>query len=69
MKASGVTAAWQPLFSRIADGVQSEDDEQQLLDLLGHSPEARREFREFMALHSALQWDYPPPPRVLGIFL
>ena len=31
MKASGVTAAWQPLFSRIADGVQSEDDEQQLL--------------------------------------
>ena len=58
MKASGVTAAWQPLFSRIADGVQSEDDEQQLLDLLGRSPEARREFREFMALHSALQWDY-----------
>ena len=58
MKASGVTAAWQPLFSRIADGVQSEDDEQQLLDMLGRSREARREFREFMALHSALQWDY-----------
>ena len=58
MKASGVTAAWQPLFNRIADGVQSEDDAQQLLDLLGRSPEARREFREFMALHSALQWDY-----------
>ena len=58
MKASGVTAAWQPLFNRIADGVQSEDDEQQLLDLLGRRPEARREFREFMALHSALQWDY-----------
>jgi len=58
MKASGVTAAWQPLFSRIADGVQSAGDEQQLLDLLGRSPEARREFREFMALHSALQWDY-----------
>jgi hypothetical protein len=58
MKASGVTAAWQPLFSRIADGVQSEGDEQQLLNLLGRSPEARREFREFMALHSALQWDY-----------
>jgi hypothetical protein len=58
MKASGVTAAWHPLFNRIADGVQSEGDEQQLLDLLGRSPEARREFREFMALHSALQWDY-----------
>jgi hypothetical protein len=58
MKASGVKAAWQPLFNRIADGVQSEGDEQHLLDLLGRSPEARREFREFMALHSALQWDY-----------
>ena len=58
MKASGVTAAWQPLFNRIADGVQSEGDEQQLLDLLGGNHEARREFREFMALHSALQWDY-----------
>ena len=58
MKASGITAVWQPLFNRIADGVQSEDDEQQLLELLDRSPEARREFREFMALHSALQWDY-----------
>ena len=58
MKASGVTAAWQPLVNRIADGVQSEGDEQQLLDLLGGNHEARREFREFMALHSALQWDY-----------
>jgi len=58
MKATGITASWQGLFNRIADGVQSEGEEQQLLDLLGHSPEARREFREFMALHSALQWDY-----------
>ena len=58
MTASGITAAWQSLFNRIADGVQSEGDEQQMLDLLGRSPEARREFREFMALHSALQWDY-----------
>ena len=48
MTAPGITAAWQALFNRIADGVQSEDDERQLLELLGRSPEARREFREFI---------------------
>ena len=37
MTASGITAAWQSLFNRIADGVQSEGDEQQMLDLLVES--------------------------------
>jgi len=58
MTDSGITTAWQALFNRIADGMQSEDDEQRLLDLLGRSPEARREFRNFIALHSVLQWDF-----------
>ncbi|MEI6541681.1 MAG: hypothetical protein WCO86_19480, partial [Planctomycetota bacterium] len=46
------------LLNRCADGIASEADEQQLGDLLRSNPEARRTFREFMALHSVLQWNY-----------
>ena len=46
------------LFNRCADGIASEADEQQLGDLLRSNPETRRAFREFMALHTVLQWNY-----------
>jgi len=55
------------LFNRLADGIASEADEQLLGELLRASPETRRAYQEFMALHSALHWDYvataaPEPP-------
>ena len=55
------------LFNRLADGIASEADERLLGDLLRASPEARRAYREFMTLQSALHWDYvataaPEPP-------
>jgi ferric-dicitrate binding protein FerR (iron transport regulator) len=57
------------LFNRLADGLTSEEDERRLAELLRSNPEVRRAYREFMALHSALHWDYaaaalpePPPP-------
>ncbi|MCE9533860.1 MAG: FecR domain-containing protein [Planctomycetes bacterium] len=46
------------LFNRLADGIATEADEQRLGELLRNSPETRRACREFMALHSALHWDY-----------
>ena len=46
------------LFNRLADGIASEADERRLGEMLRTSPEARRAYREFMALHSALHWDY-----------
>ncbi len=58
------------LFNRLADGLASEADERTLAELLRVSSEARRAYREFIALHSALHWDYvaaagpelSPPP-------
>ncbi|MBM3984057.1 MAG: hypothetical protein FJ304_28080, partial [Planctomycetes bacterium] len=59
----------QDLFNRLADGLAPEEDERRLVELLRSDPEARRAYREFVALHSALHWDYaaaalpePPPP-------
>ncbi len=60
------------LFNRLADGLASEADERTLTELLRSSPEVRRAYREFMALHSGLHWDYvaaagpevPQPPTV-----
>ena len=52
------TADLEGLFNRLADGIASEADEQLLGELLRASPQTRREYREFMALHSALHWDY-----------
>ena len=49
---------YEGLFNRLADGFSSETDERTLTELLRVSPEARRAFREFTALHSALHWDY-----------
>lgn len=46
------------LFNRIADGIASEADEARLAELLRGCEEARRSYREFMSLHSALHWDY-----------
>jgi hypothetical protein len=46
------------LFNRVADGLASEADEQRLGELLRCSAETRRACRQFMALHSALHWDY-----------
>ena len=46
------------LFNRLADGIASAADEQRLGELLRASPAARRAYREFMALHAGLHWDY-----------
>ena len=65
-----IDADLEGLFNRLADGLASEADERTLAELLRVSAEARRAYREFMALHSALHWDYvaaagpellPPP--------
>jgi len=45
------------LFDRVADGIQTEAEECQLLELLRENAEARRQYRAFMELHSALHWD------------
>lgn len=62
-----VDADLEALLNRIADGLASEADEQHLGELLRASPETRRAYRQFMAMHSALHWDYvatvaPEPP-------
>ena len=46
------------LFNRLADGIASEADKENLGTLLRSRPQARRAYREFMAMHSALHWDY-----------
>jgi len=46
------------LFNRIADGLASEADIQLLGNLLRSSPELRRTYRQFMDMHSVLQWNY-----------
>ena len=56
------------LFSRVADGVQSEDDERRLVALLKTDAAAREAFQRVMELHSTLHWMYvtaaiPPRPR------
>jgi ferric-dicitrate binding protein FerR (iron transport regulator) len=68
-------AELEALFNRLADGIASEADEQGLGELLRSGPEARKAYREFMALHSALHWDYvaaaspePPSPKSAGMF-
>jgi ferric-dicitrate binding protein FerR (iron transport regulator) len=53
-----IDAHLEALFNRLVDGIASEADEQQLGGLLRSNPEARRAYREFMGLHSALHWDF-----------
>lgn len=58
------------LFNRLADGLATDADERALAAALRARPEARQAYREFMALHSALHWDYlaaapePSPPQI-----
>ena len=46
------------LFSRVADGIQSEVDEETLFTLLAENPLVAEEFQKFMALHAELHWRY-----------
>jgi len=46
------------LLNRIVDGLATEDDELRLAEWLRSGSEARKVYRQFMALHSALHWDY-----------
>ncbi|GDY22890.1 hypothetical protein LBMAG56_42370 [Verrucomicrobiota bacterium] len=46
------------VLNRLADGIATDADEQQLGEWLRSGPGARKMYREFMALHSALHWDY-----------
>ena len=58
------------LFNRLVDGFASDADECALVKLLQGSTDVRGAYREFMALHSSLHWDYvaaagpelPTPP-------
>jgi hypothetical protein len=52
-----MSSHWRELFNRCADGLQSEADERDLAALLRTNEAARREYRAFMELHSALHWD------------
>lgn len=54
----GFEPGWEDLFNRFADGLATAADERQLHDLLREHAAARRAYREFVSLHSALQWDY-----------
>lgn len=55
---AGFEPGWEDLFNRFADGLATADDARQLHSLLRDGPAARRAYREFVSLHSALQWDY-----------
>ena len=61
-----LSAATRDLFNRVADGIQSEDDEQQLAALLKRDDAACEEFQRLMEMHSTLHWLYVAaalPPR------
>lgn len=51
-------AELEAIFNRVADEIASDADELRLGELLRSDPGARKAYREFMALHSALHWDY-----------
>lgn len=53
-----IDADIEELFNRLADGLALEADEQRLGELLRSSPQMRQAYRQFMALHAALHWDY-----------
>jgi ferric-dicitrate binding protein FerR (iron transport regulator) len=55
---NSIDADLESLFNRLVDGIASEADGQQLGELLRSDPQARRAYREFMSLHSALHWDF-----------
>jgi ferric-dicitrate binding protein FerR (iron transport regulator) len=46
------------LFNDLADGLLSDDAEAQLATVLRSDAAARRRYRQFMALHAGLMWDY-----------
>lgn len=46
------------ILNRLVDGLASEEEEQELAEWLRSGPDARKTYREFMALHSSLHWDY-----------
>lgn len=61
------------LLNKLADSSLMEDEERRLADILRTDAAARRQYRQFMALHADLHWDYaaaavaepniPMPPR------
>lgn len=55
---NGIESGLDALLNRLADGLTTDDDQAQLVEILRLSPAARKSYREFMALHSALHWDY-----------
>lgn len=46
------------LLNGVADGSLTEADESRLAAMLRSDAEARRHYRQFMALHAGLMWDY-----------
>jgi len=46
------------LLNELADGTLSDEGESQLAEILRTDGSARRQYRQFMALHADLHWDY-----------
>ena len=46
------------LLNELVDGTLSEVDEQRLAEILRADALARGQYRQFMALHADLHWDY-----------
>ncbi len=55
---SRVEESFAGILNRLVDGVATEEDERRLAEWLRSGPAARKTYREFMALHSSLHWDY-----------
>jgi ferric-dicitrate binding protein FerR (iron transport regulator) len=49
---------FEQLLSDLTDGLLTEEEEARLAEILRNDPTARRQYREFMALHSSLTWEY-----------
>ena len=46
------------VLNELVDGTLTEADEQRLAEILRTDASARRQYRQFMALHADLHWDY-----------
>jgi hypothetical protein len=46
------------LLNGLVDGALAEEEESQLAEMLRVDASARRQYRQFMALHADMHWDY-----------
>ena len=55
------------LLNRLADDALTADEVHRLTEHLRGSAQARQRYRHFMALHSALGWDYAAAARTVPV--